>query len=56
MANIKDVYKIPYTLKVSKLDMPISLRVGMVGPKKPVPFKVLLILFVTVILWLMVIY
>lgn len=56
MANIKDIYKIPYTLKVSKLDMPISLRVGMVGPKKPVPFKVLLTLFVTVILWFTIVY
>ena len=56
MANIKDIYKIPYTLKVSKLDMPISLRVGMVGPKKPVPFKVLLILSVTVILWFTIVY
>lgn len=54
--NIKDVYKIPYTLKVSKLDMPISLRFGMVGPKKPVPFKVLLIIFGTVILWFTSIY
>jgi len=49
--NIKDAYKLPYSIKVSKLDMPISLRIGMVGPKKPVPLFILIILFFTILLW-----
>lgn len=50
-SKIKEAYKIPYSIKVSKLDMPISLRVGMVGPKKPVPLFVLILLFITSLLW-----
>lgn len=48
----KKVYKIPHGIDVSQLDIPISLRQGSVGLKRPITLRILIIVLFAVIMLL----
>lgn len=51
MSQIKSSYKIPNTINVTKLDTPLSMRIGTFGAKKPKTIGLIILVLACVLLW-----